>query len=264
MTFWNELNAAPIQQHHFAVEFGSFWKPYEVKSITMPQLEISEGQYRMGNHYYKYPGTSKWNDVVITIVDTGDAAQQIMSKLMAQGYYHDVNSNTPQVAKNKKLITDLVTIRQHRTRTVLMTKPEKKEKEGGFLSFLGFKKKESNSGPSHFMVDDPVAEGFSYGYNTWYLHSCWIKAVNFGTHDYSSDDLTTIEISIAYDWAELTQGDAQTSPLGVYRPVDEPMSPRAARKQQRIEARAERKEARKNNREARKAEREKKRRGDGG
>ena len=147
MTFWKELNAAPIQQHHFAVEFGAFWNPYEVKSITMPQLEISEGQYRMGNHYYKYPGTSKWNDVIITIVDTGDAAQQIMSKLMGQGYYYSKGSTTPQVAKNKKLTTDLVTIRQHRTRTVLMTKPEKKQKEaGGFLSFLGFKKKESNSG----------------------------------------------------------------------------------------------------------------------
>ena len=87
MTFWNELNAAPIQQHHFAVEFGENCLPYDVKSITMPQLEISEGQYRMGNHYYKYPGTSKWNDVVITIVDTGEAVSQIMAKLRSQGFY---------------------------------------------------------------------------------------------------------------------------------------------------------------------------------
>ena len=88
MTFWNQLEAAPVQQHHFTVEFGNGWLPYEVKSITMPQLEISEGQYRMGNHYYKYPGTSKWNDVVITIVDTGDAVSRIKDKLMKQGYYH--------------------------------------------------------------------------------------------------------------------------------------------------------------------------------
>ena len=252
MTFWKELNAAPIQQHHFAVEFGENWLPYEVKSITMPQLEISEGQYRMGNHYYKYPGTSKWNDVVITIVDTGDAAQQIMSKLMGQGYYYSKGSTTPQVEKTRTLNTDLVTIRQNRTRTVMMTKPEKKQADGGgFFSFLGFKKKESNSGPSYFMVDDPKDKGFSYGYNTWYLHSCWIKAVNFGTHDYSSDDLTTIEITIAYDWAELTQGDADTFALDVYYPPDEPMSPRAQRKQQRIAARQERKAARQANRDAR-------------
>ena len=256
MTFWNEPNVAPIQQHHFAVEFGENWHPYEVKSITMPQLEISEGQYRMGNHYYKYPGTSKWNDVVITIVDTGEAVSQIMAKLRSQGFY---GGDRNEVEKKRTLNTEAVVIRQHRTKTVLMTKPEKKQAEGGFLSFLGIKKKESNSGPSHFMVDDPAGKGFHYGYNTWYLHSCWIKAVNFGTHDYSSDDLTTIEITIAYDHAEVVQGEGSRHALGVYFPEDEPMSPRAQRKQQRIEAREERKAARKANRKARQEERQQRR-----
>ena len=86
-----------------------------------------------------------------------------------------------------------------------------------------------------------------------------IHAVNFGTHDYSSDDLTTIEITIAYDHVEVVQGEGSRHALGVYFPEDEPMSPRAQRKQQRIEAREERKAARKANRKARQEERQQRR-----
>ena len=260
MTFWNEKNVAPIQQHHFTVEFGNEWLPYEVKSVTMPQLEISEGQYRMGNHYYKYPGTSKWNDVVITVVDTGDAVDRVFAKLVKQGYYHFGQIGTPQHQKPRRFSNEAVVIRQNMTRTKVATVAEEEEEKGGFLSALGFKKKESkNTGPGFTMTDDIPFGGFHYGYNTWYLHGCWIKSVNFGTHDYSSDELITIEITVAYDWAEVRKGEAQNSQLYKVYPVDEPLSPRAERKQNRIAAREARKEARKENREARRQQRQQRR-----
>ena len=135
MTFWNDRTAAPIQQHHFSVEFGDDWLPYEVKSVTMPQLEISEGQYKMGNHYYKYPGTSRWNDVVITIADTGNAVDRIVKKLMGQGYYHPKTGKGPEgIKKSKRFDNQAVVIRQHVTHTKVATIAEEEEQKGGFLS----------------------------------------------------------------------------------------------------------------------------------
>ena len=137
---------------------------------------------------------------------------------------------------------------------------EKEEKEGGFLNFLGFKKKESkNTGPGYSMMDNPTMEGFHYGYNTWYLHGCWIKSINYGTHDYSSDELLTMEITIAYDWADYQTGEGSNHQLYKTYPKDEPVSPRAERKQNRIAAREARKAARKENRKARQEQRDQRR-----
>ena len=37
----------------------------------------------------------------------------------------------------------------------------------------------------------------------WTLYNGWISKVNYGSLDYSSDDLTEMEIEIVYDWAKL-------------------------------------------------------------
>ena len=80
---------------------------------------------------------------------------------------------TPQVKKVRRFSNEAVVIRQNQTRTVRTTIAEKEEKEGGFLNFLGLKKKENkNTGPGYSMTDNPTQKGFHYGYNTWYLHGC--------------------------------------------------------------------------------------------
>ena len=65
----------------------------------------------------------------------------------------------------------------------------------------------------------------------------------------------TIEITIAYDFAEFKRDDGSNHQLYKVYPVDEPASPRAQRKQQRIAARDERKKARVANREYRRGNR---------
>jgi hypothetical protein len=36
---------------------------------------------------------------------------------------------------------------------------------------------------------------------TWTLNGSWLKSVEFGELDYSSEDLTEITLSVRYDWA---------------------------------------------------------------
>ena len=40
----------------------------------------------------------------------------------------------------------------------------------------------------------------------WTLHNVFIKAINFGELDYSSDDFVEIQITLMYDWAEFEKG----------------------------------------------------------
>ena len=37
----------------------------------------------------------------------------------------------------------------------------------------------------------------------WELKNPWIKTVTFGSLDYSSDELVTLDITVSYDWAKL-------------------------------------------------------------
>ena len=264
MTFWSRNNAGPVQQHHFTVEFGQNWLPYEVKSITMPQVEVTEGAYRMGNHMYKYPGTQRWNDVTITIVDTGDAVHRLLLKLTEQGYYQPRNPSGGGGAHKKvrKWNSDTLVIRQNRTITEALTVQEEEEQTGGFLSFLGFKKKPASpKGPGFVMADPPSlgSRGWQYGWNSWYLQGAWIKSVNFGTHDYSSDELLTMEIVVAYDFAEVATKGADADTDWLYDPSTldlGDLSPRQAKRKERQERRAARRQQRQTNRAARRAERD--------
>jgi hypothetical protein len=38
---------------------------------------------------------------------------------------------------------------------------------------------------------------------TWILNNAWLKSVNFGGLDYSSDDINEVTFTFRYDWADL-------------------------------------------------------------
>jgi hypothetical protein len=45
---------------------------------------------------------------------------------------------------------------------------------------------------------------------TWTLYNIFIKSVNFGELDYSSDELVEIQLTLMYDWAELKMSGKTT------------------------------------------------------
>ena len=46
--------------------------------------------------------------------------------------------------------------------------------------------------------------------NQWELRGWFIKSINFGTHDYSSDELITMEVVISYDYAYTLDDDTNS------------------------------------------------------
>ena len=49
----------------------------------------------------------------------------------------------------------------------------------------------------------------------WKLRGAILKSVNFGSLDYSSEDLVSIELTITYDWAEIEGLDVSVSTVTV-------------------------------------------------
>ena len=222
MPFWKSENAAPVRQHHFRVRWGdseSGILSYTVKSVTKPSVEVSEGVYQVGNHKFKYPGIHTWNDVTIVLVDDKETTRRLIQQFLDQGWLNPIpNSNwedtygfsfepkrfdkpvtkiyKPYLRKghtddaHKKTQIPQITIDQHAVASRRFTVP------GRPPTFW------RPGTDSTFKMDakDMLLE-------RWTLRNCWIKSINFGQLDYSSDELINIEVTIAYDFCAIQYGD---------------------------------------------------------
>lgn len=163
MAFWSTGNTEPTRQFRFLIssEDENAW--YWAKSVTKPSFEVSSTEHQLVNHKFKYPGIVTWNDITITIVDTGRKAKSLIEKLENSGYLY------PTEFQNKEGIS--------------------KRGNGDFLDFL--------------TINQLDAEGKLI--EIWRLKGAFIKSINFGDLDYESDGFVTIQIGVAYDWAELEE-----------------------------------------------------------
>ena len=224
--FWTNKNAAPIQSHHFMVSFGDLER-YTVKSVTLPSLEISSNEYQVGNQVFKYPGVGKWNDITLTLVDTKETLEQVVKELGYQDFSWGRGARIQDFGVKKTqtggfvagIETDKVfRIYQQKTYARSIQRTEA-ERSSGFmnaiesgLDFLGVTQPGSNQptavGTKKF--NPPLSQDAVQVSNVFELYNPWIKTVNFGNHDYSSDELITIELVVTYDYAEITTGQPET------------------------------------------------------
>jgi len=238
--FWNSHHAAPVQSHHFKCDFGGI-DSFAVKSVTLPSFEIGSSELQVGNQIFKYPGVGQWNDVTMTLVETKYTLGTLLDEMIRQNFYSGGDARITQDGVIKTTTTGPAAddknrrfnIYQHKTYTRAIDKPEKKR--NGFmrgvnsaLNFLGVRPQDNEtlavgaSGPplvqdSHFGIERAAGKDGNPGtkgvkntqiVNDFALINPWIKSVNFGTHDYSSDELITMEIVITYDWAEIFENHA--------------------------------------------------------
>ena len=45
---------------------------------------------------------------------------------------------------------------------------------------------------------------------TWTLNNAWVEAINFSSLDYETEELSTIEMTIRYDWASFKNNQGVT------------------------------------------------------
>ena len=173
MTFWNDSKLNPTRQFRFMVSNGTNW--WWVSSCSKPSYQISTEEYKLINHKFKYPGVVTWNDVELSIVDTGKTAKVFYNALVYGGYGIDNQRIIDGINKNF-LKESLNTI------------------EEGTSNSLGDK-------IGNFKIQQLDDKGIAV--ETWTLINPFIKSTNFGQLDYASDELVKLELVISYDYATL-------------------------------------------------------------
>jgi len=209
MSWWSIAATEPKRKNKFYVSFGTGGKLYSVSSVSKPSVTIETKEYRLINHFYKYPGIPKWEPISIKFVDAtglgskgrpfslwgsgkttiGNREQEtsktstsktLWEMLLASGYVtpSDINSSNPELSR--------------------VVAPEK-----AAMIDLSFGSSASPTDGSMFRIHQINAAGKPT--EVWTLYNPLITKISWGDLDYSSDDLVEYTLDVAYDWAELTE-----------------------------------------------------------
>tara|TARA_A100001391_G_scaffold73629_1_gene47628 strand:+ start:133 stop:636 length:504 start_codon:yes stop_codon:yes gene_type:complete len=135
------------------------------KSVTKPSFSVNESEYQLVNHKFKYPGIVTWNNVIIRVVDPNNRAKYWYDKLISYGW--------DEPNKVTGFLPDGLS----------------KDEIRGALQYIKVIQLDSSG--------DPV--------ESWNLNNPKITSVNFGSLEYSSDELVVLDIEISYDWANLEE-----------------------------------------------------------
>ena len=165
MAFWSSNDVEPTRQFKFKIQTRE-GDWWWAKSVTKPSFSVNEAEYQLINHKFKYPGIVSWNNITIRIVDPNNRAKYWYDKLLSYGYSFP---NRP--------LTDIF---------------EDGLSKDSIVGALGYMK-----------IMQLNAKGESV--ETWNLNNPKIASVNFGSLDYSSDELVVLDIEISYDWANLEE-----------------------------------------------------------
>ena len=172
MAFWSDPSLKPLKKFQFRITIGEVM--WYAKSVTLPSFEVSNESYQLINQKFKYPGVVNWNDITVTLVETGKSSLLLRRFLTQAGY------SCPNSCLN--------------------------------LSGLS-KDKFSNARPIVIEQLKPDGKAFQY----WEITNWMISNVNFGDMSYESDEILSVEMSIAYDCAyiklgSVLQGSADVKP----------------------------------------------------
>lgn len=179
MTWWNNTSDSGLQlkqKYNFKLFMDNF--VYTAKSADRPKASIEVKSYQLINHNYKYPGIVTWDPINVTIVDFENIGEgtfdtkTIWEALKASGY------NVPD-GSNGSIVE-----------YPYLTTPAKNLFKSG--TFKGQEVKIQT-------IDNDGKE-----IETWELYNPIISKIDWGSHEYGSDEGIEITLTIEYDYAKLT------------------------------------------------------------
>ena len=191
MSWWTESTTTPKRKSLFYVKISSqFFLPF-VKTCSKPSANVETKEFKLINHYIKYPGLVKWNPITITMVDMNgakgqniDTATVLWRMLKHSGY------NFPDKDRG---------VMSHDGGVSELTTPEKEAMlAAGFGAGLTGKWTAGTGGMTIYQVNP---EGKTV--EQWTLKNPIIKSIKWGDLSYEADETVEYTLEVDYDWAEL-------------------------------------------------------------
>jgi hypothetical protein len=164
-----KIEKSAQQAYRFYLKIDDLYSAFIV-NVARPSYTIGIKEYKLLNHYIKHPVDIKWNDVSFSIreIFAQDTTNSVGGTLMTK-LTQDVYAPPNKVDRNN--LKDL--------------------SKRGLMNALG-------------VVEIQMLTPEGEVYESWKLQGAFIKDVKFSQLDYSSDALTNIDVTLSYDWAELT------------------------------------------------------------
>jgi len=142
---------------------------YLIKKVKKPGFEVSVTEHKFLNHTFSYPGKIKWKEVTFSVADViSPNTTNIFLKILQESGY--------------QLPTGPIDSSDGTARTM---------SKSASVRALGT--------PRIHQLDH---NGDSV--ETWRLHGCWIKDIEFGELDYDSEDMMALDVTLVYDFADCT------------------------------------------------------------
>jgi len=113
MTFWTEASLEPKRNFRFKLLDGNQTTWWWAKSVDKPSFDISNSEYQLINHNFKYPGIATWKPISLIVADVGDVINLLVDELRELGYV-DPSSEVPMegLAKANKGFIEGLSIQQ--------------------------------------------------------------------------------------------------------------------------------------------------------
>lgn len=169
--FWLNRNFEPKRQFRFLVQLSLSGQDvtFLAKSVDRPSYTISDNAHQFFNHTFYYPGRVTWNTINLTLVDpvSPNASELLYNYLEAAG----VQKPTSVRAATGTTIT----------------------------------KSSATTALGHLVIQEiatPVGGGSAAEIvGEWTLENPFFTDVNFGSHDYGSEEMVDVSLTVRYDWA---------------------------------------------------------------
>ena len=181
MAFWTDgaTDSDPKRNFRFKVVINGFQASQDrpanaggdslvwwAKKVQKPNFTVAEAKHVFLGHTFYYPGKTEWQEITMTLVDP------VTPNAMAILSDIHEKSGYQLPAPDQPLIT------------------QSKQKSVGALVSVDIIQIDAN--------DQPI--------ESWSLKNPFIKKISFSDLDYENDELTTVDISFRYDWAECVTG----------------------------------------------------------
>jgi hypothetical protein len=199
MTFWNSNKIQPKLKSRFVLVFGSYMIP-TVVSVSKPKITIQNKEFKLINHYYKYPGAAKWEPITIKFVDGGGEIYEHTS-----GGYRKIKQANLATADFLALMLAQSGYRNHDGSGVL------KDSQGSVRHSKNIATPEKASQMDNSFhgkiiiqqLDSMVKDGKVYVTEQWELYNPIISKIDWGDLSYGDDGLVEYSLDVDYDYAQL-------------------------------------------------------------
>lgn len=198
MSFWTSSKFEPKTKSRFVVNLGGNFF-ITVKSVSKPKLTIESQEYRMINHFYKFPGLAKWEPIEITFVDVygenqGEGKYNGKELTNTAAYLAGLANRIGYVGNDLKSFDENASNFSRKFKSPDLHSITKDDSSAAFSS--------GNGGDAIIAIQQLNSDGNVI--EEWTLHNPTIKSLEWGDLQYGSDDLVEYKLSLDYDYAKFS------------------------------------------------------------